>query len=402
MSEVRRLIQQGTLALAVAIIGVAAVLPSLFGSSVASAAQVTSRKITMSSSAPGATGVTYTASFVTPTGGTIQGVVIDFCANSPLLGDTCTTGSGSLTGFTLGGTTPSVSQTGLSGTGSWTAASSSPFNTLKYTNGSATSISASTTITVTISGVTNPTPAAYPGSFYARIALFATSAAATSYTSTSPGAYVDAGGDALSTAQNISITAKVFETLSFCVFQVTCGTAASLTLGDPTTGALSSSSAYANGNAWYTIATNAGSGVSVVMRGTTLCNTSVAACQSGTASVNTITPLTTTPTAVSTGTGTEQFGMCVDKNASAPLTTAAAYTDSLAACHGIATGVLSTANTFGFDNTAVISASGSQVVSSSAAVPVVTGSFVFAANIAPTTEAAIYTTSLNMVATSTF
>ena len=401
MKDFRRLAHQGLLAVTASVIGVAALLPVVLNGS-ASAAQVSSRKITMSSSAPGATGVTYTASFVTPTGGTIQGVVIDFCANSPLIGDTCTTGSGSLTGFTLGGATPTVSQTGLGAGGTWSAASSSPFNTLKYTNASAGSISGGTTITITMSSVTNPTPAAYPGSFYARILLFSTAAAATSYTSTVPGTYVDGGGDALSTAQSISITAKVFETLSFCVYTGSCGTAPTLKLGDTITGALSTSNAYVNADSKYDLATNAGSGVSVVMRGTTLCNTSGVACQSGSASANTITPAAANGVFNGAAIGTEKFGMCADVNGSATLSTDATYVDSVAACHGLTTGILATANTFGFDNTNVVSASGSEVVKSTAAVPAVTGGFAFAADVAPTTEAGIYTTSLNMVATSTY
>ncbi len=265
-------------------------------------------------------------------------------------------------------------------------------------------MTASTPFTINFTaGITNPTTAT---SFYARILTFATGNATgyapantTGNTPTS-GTFVDNGGDALSTASNISITAKVFETLSFCVFQTSCGTAPSLTLGDPTTGALSSSSAYINSNAKYTLATNAGTSVTVVMKGTTLCNTVGAPCQSGAASANTITPMTTTPAAFTTG--TEQFGMCADKNGSAALTVATAYHDTINNCNGQATGIYVGTSLFGFDNTAVVGASGSTVLTSTGAVPSVTGGFTFLGDIANTTEAGTYTTSLNMIATSVF
>lgn len=405
MKELKRLAQQAVAAVVVAVVAVVGIIPSLVGNGVASAAEVTSRSITMTSSAPGAT-ANYTVQFTTATTGNIQGVVVDFCANDPLPGDTCSTGSGTtLNGFTIGGSPSVTVNSGLTGT--W-ATTNSTAHTLIYSNASGGSVSSGTAISLTINNVTNPTSnnsPAYPATFYARILTYATSGAATSYTSTSIGSPVDSGGDALSTVQSINITAKVFETLSFCVYTGSCGTAPSLTLGDTTTGALSSSNTYVNANAKFDLATNAGSGVSVVMRGTTLCNTVGAACQSGTASSNTITPIPvgSSPTAMNGSTGTEQFGVCVDKNSSAALTIDSYYVDSLANCHGLTTGILSTANTFGFDNANVTGASGSELVHSTGAVPSVTGGgFAFAANIAPTTEAGIYTTSLNMVATSTY
>ncbi|HSX47483.1 MAG TPA: hypothetical protein VLF63_01790, partial [Patescibacteria group bacterium] len=216
------------------------------------------------------------------------------------------------------------------------------------------------------------------------------------------GTFIDSGGIALSTASNISITSKVFETLTFCVFQSSCGTAPALTLGDPTTGALSTSNAFVNANSQYTLATNAGSGVSVTMTGTTLCRPG-GTCTTG-ANAFTISAIGSTPTTSSTG--TEQFGMCADVTGSSALTTAAAYTDSINACHGLTTGSYSGTSQFGFNDSASAggtnNAAGSQVLSSTGAVPSFTGTFGFLGNIAATTEAGVYATSLNLVATGTF
>lgn len=397
------------------LLGLVVAAPSLLIAGTAAASgQVSSRSIAISSSAPGASGVTYTVKFTTATAGNIEGVVVDFCANSPLPGDTCSTGAGTtLNGFTIGAS-PSVTQTGLN-SGTW-ATTNSTANTLIYSNGTATtSVPASTVVTLTISNVTNPTPSSYPGSFYARILTYSTNTGATAYTSTSPGSYVDNGGDALSTASNISITAKVFETLSFCVFNSSCGTAPTLTLGDPTTGALSTSNAYATNesgtnSAQYTLSTNAGGGVSVTMTGKTLCRSATPGTDcvpaAGNYSADTITPIGT-PAAVLTK-GSEQFGMCADTTgATGGLVTQAPYKDTTNNCHGQTTtsNVYSGTSLFGFDDTTSTgtnSTGGSLVLKSTGAVSTYTGSFMFLADIAATTEAGIYTTSLNMVATSTF
>ncbi len=324
---------------------------------------------------------------------TTQELIVDFCSNTPLVSDTCS--------FTSSTVPTIASPTSSLGTAT-TVGSGSPIHTIKVTGLTMTGASPYT-ISFT-AGVTNPTT---PTSFYARVFTYATGNASgytpanTSGNTPTLGSYVDSGGVALSTASNISVTSKVFETMSFCVFQTSCGTAPTLTLGDPTTGALSSSNAYINSNAQYTLATNAGSGSSVTMTGTTLCRPG-GSCATG-ASAFTISALTTTPVVLTTG--TEQFGMCADKNSSAALTVAAAYTDAINNCHSLATGIYAGTSKFGFDDSASTgtnSAAGSQVLSSSGAVPSVTGSFTFLGDIAATTEAGIYTTSLNLVATGTF
>src|SRR6266568_4709467 len=62
------------------------------------AAQVQSRSIEMSSSAVGTTGTSYNVGFNVATTGTVAGIVIEFCDNTPIIGDTTCTLP---TGFTL-------------------------------------------------------------------------------------------------------------------------------------------------------------------------------------------------------------------------------------------------------------------------------------------------------------
>lgn len=392
MKELKRLAQQASIAVVAAIVAVVGIAPSLFGSVASADGQVLSRSITMSSSAPGASGVSYAVTFTPATTITNPDYLVDFCSNDPLVGDSCTATAGTdVPNFgsataKIGATTMTVATIG-SGRGLKITGTST------YTSGTPT--------TITISNVTNPTAVA---SFYARIIVYANGAAGTN-TSDSPGTYKDYGGVALSTASNISITAKVFETLTFCVYQTSCGTAPSLALGDTTTGALSSTNAYVNSNAKYDLATNAAGGVTVAMRGTTLCRSNTLSdCNTGSPSVFTISSMGAT--AVVKSIGSEQFGMCADVTGSAVLTVATPYHDTVGNCNGITTGTYAGGDKFGFDDntlTGTNSASGSTVMSSTAAVPSVTGDeFAFLGDVAPTTEAGIYTTSLNMVATSTF
>ncbi len=362
---------------------------------IASAGQVSTRSITLSDSTPAATGVTYAVTFTPATSVTHPDVIIDFCSNDPLVGDTCTATAGTDTP-NFGSATASSGWT-LSTIGSGRGVKLTT-TTLSFTNG--------TPVTITLSNVTNPSNTA---TFYGRILTYLTGGAGTN-TSASPGSYVDYGGTALSTASNITITSKVFETLTFCVYQSSCGTAPSLTLGDPTTGALSTSNAYVNSNAQYTLATNASNGVNVTMLGTTLCRSTGANCATG-ASQYTISSVGTTSTPPNTGTeaistGTEQFGMCADKNSSTALTVNTTYNDTVNNCHGITTGIYTGTSLFGFNDTSSAggtnSTGGSQVISSTGAVPSMSGSFTFMGDIAPTTEAGLYTTTLKMIATGTF
>lgn len=359
--------------------------------------QITSRSITMSTSNPG-TAATYSLTFTPVT--TEQELIVDFCSNDPLVGDQCSFSTGTVP--TISSPTSSVGTASSVGSGT-------PVHTIKVTGLTMTGGSPFT-INFT-AGITNPTT---PVSFYARVLTYAT-AGAGSYVpgNSSPatptlGSPVDTGGIALSTASSIGITSKVFETLTFCVYTGTCGTAPNLILGDPTTGALSSGGAFMNDDTKYDLATNAGSGVVVTMKGTTLCRPG-GTCTTGT-NAFTISAIGLTPALSSVG--SEQFGMCAFKNGSSALTVANQYADpgtgincdpATLGSSGSYTG----SSKFGMDDsntatTGTASTGGSQVLTSSGAVPSVTGRLAFLGNISLTTEAGVYTTSLNLVATGTF
>ena len=363
-----------------------------FWSSPALAGQATTRSITMSSSTPSAGSVTYTLTFTPVTNG--QEFILDFCSNSPIIDDNCTA--------TAGTDVPNTTSGAASG---WTVASLSGNHTLRFTGGTLT---ATTPKTVTITGIVNPSNSGSAGSFYARLLTYTTGNASGYTPGSTPtlGSYVDYGGIALTTTNNINITSKVFETLSFCVYQGSCtsgsGNAPNLILGDQTTGTLSISNNYINADTLYTLATNAGVGVNVVVKGNTLCRDSTPSnCTTGSADPNTITPHSSTASALGAA-GSEQFAMCANKNGSTALSVDTVYDDTVNNCTGLTTGTYSGSSLFGWDNTAATGSAGSRVLYSSGAVPTVNGSFVFGAGISATTEAGIYTTTLNMIATATF
>ncbi|HET6863644.1 MAG TPA: hypothetical protein VFH37_00355 [Candidatus Saccharimonadales bacterium] len=387
--------------------------------SVSANGQVTSRKITMSNSAVGATSVVYHVSFIPTVTSTLGGIVVDFCANDPVVGDTSCTYP---TGFSLGSSASVTNIAGIGTGGTWGTASSlqcsaaaSNLQVLFLTNATAQApTGGATPITFDINGITNSST---NGVFYARIVTFNTNTNATSQYTCSGGGFttrpasfanqIDYGGVALSTTQNVLITSKVFETLSFCVFQTSCGTQAQLTLGDPNTG-LSATNAYVNNNAKYTLATNAQTGLSVQMFGLTLCRAAsltLANCPATpTASANTITAIGSTEATKTTG--TEQFGMCV--NAITGTTAQSPYDDNGTGNNcstGIATGTYAGTSKFGFDDTAATgtnSSTGDTVLTSAGAVNSASSQFAFLGDITATTEAGLYTTTLNLVATGTF
>ncbi len=411
--KIKAISLRATAIIASLILATGSLLPVLiFSGGVASATGLLEpREINMSNSAAGATGVTYDVSFTTTALYQLNGIVVDFCANDPIPGDTCNTGSGtSLNNFSLG-SSPSVTSTGLN-TGTWTATTNAtaPYTTLMYASNCTTSCdNTSTNVTLTISNVTNPTPSTYPGSFYARIFTYSTSTGATGYTSTSIGTPVDDGGDALSTTETINVQAKVFETLDFCVYTSACGTAPQAKLGASSTEALSTASTYGSSNVKYDLGTNAKNGVTVTMTGTTLCSAltlSYSNCE-GATPAPTIAAMGSTATAPVTG--TPQFGMCAD-----PITgVTAASTYSSTTCPALVEGTAYTPGSgllagtdYGFNDSSssggTNSTGGSTILTSTGPVAQATGYLAFIANISSTTPSGIYNADLNLVATSNF
>ena len=246
------------------------------------AAQITGRSFTLSSSAGAATSVEYDfdADAVPTTGSTIQSVQAL----------ACTTASGSCTtptGFDASSATLDTQPAGLGDASGWTDASTAgALRVEKPTNGT----TPSGAVDIDWGGVTNPT--AVNTTFFLRVTTYSDS-----YTTS-----VDTGTVAVSTAEQITVSASVDETLTFCVGTsgVTTSSCAGATGSAVNLGTLSSSST-SSSTSQFGVTTNAESGYSVTLNGTTL-----------TSGSNTISALASQTAAT---TGTEQFGINLVANA---------------------------------------------------------------------------------------
>ncbi len=405
---------------------VAAVLPALI-SARAGAASITSRKITMSNSKWAATGVTYAVSFnVSSTwSGNLDGIVVDFCAGTPIIGDTanCAKPSNMSVPGTLGASSFKVNGTTVGGTYTASQLNTNRTFILSYASGAHAAPTAGQSVTLDITGVTNPDLG--NNTFYARIYTYNAAAGATGYTLANPSngaTYVDAGGVALSTANDLVITAKVQERLQFCITTAaqctTAGTEKDTTganrtvavnLGD-TNGVLDTASNYVNSNVKMYIQTNAQGNAVVVLKGDTLCNpmpTFGTTC-SGSGGTS-ITPIGATGTAYAIG--TEQFGFCA--TTAAGTTVATPYgdgvlnTDTATQCSaapnnsGTGTTNTTTAVKYGFDQTNTNSATGSTVLTKAPGA-ITSHTLSFMGSVANTTKAGIYGTALQFIATGTY
>jgi hypothetical protein len=418
--------------LVAAVLVVASLTPLLTTKKAEAYGLVTNRSIQMSSSAAGAGSVSYLVSFRVATDATdFKGIVVDFCSNTPVLGDTCSGTVGTdVPNLT---TSPTVTTTGAGvgniGSG-WTADDLNSGRTLTLTNTSAFNPAAATDYFFTITGVTNPSDVAGAntvGSFFARIYTFQNDA-----TSNHPGGYtptnlatnipIDAGGVALSTAAEITVTAKVAERLVFCVYTLgdgnDCGegggsnvkSGTSVALGD-TNGVLSPLGPYVSAynstpnpdqGTRFSITTNASFGATVRLKGTTL-----------TSGGNTISACTNQATCGSTP-GTEQFGLCLYQAAGSGLAVDTFYDGDSAgntstACSGSSNtagtgstgGDNSAAYTFDDSGTGTTSTYGDDLGVKTAG-DYSTANISFLGNIGNATQAGIYTTTLTFIATGVY
>jgi hypothetical protein len=358
----------------------------------------TNRQIEMSSSTAGASGITYSVSFTTASTSPIEGIVIDFCDNDPIIGDSCTYTSGQSVNI---GSATIGSVTGPSNSAFTIASQTSPL--LVLTNAAASgSVASGTAVSFTLSNVTNPnysscTSGAAPNcTFFARVLTYSTTAGATGYLPANPAntaAPVDAGGVALSTNANVVVTAKVEEQIDFCVYtgnNCTSG-GSSITLGDAD-GVLSTAGPYVDKNTKYDISTNASSGAIIRLKGDTL--------KSGSNSITAI-----GGTGAASSPGSAQFGLCSYESAGSNLTPSSPYNN------GSCSGTTQTAGTgstggdnsalFAFNTTNTLSTYGEQIATAAAGNPS-TGTIAFIGNIPVSQVAGIYSTTLTFVATGTY
>jgi hypothetical protein len=344
----------------------------------ASALQVTSRSITASSSKATDIHVKYKVGFTTATTSNIGGIVVDFCSNDPIIGDSCTAPGG----FDINKATTTVtSQTNITGFAIDTTNSTA--NKLIITKTTATSVSTGVGIIYelgdgTTTGFTNPTAV---GSYYARIYTYATEAAAQAHNQGTPTGYVDYGGIALSTAAVINITAKVQETLSFCVYKATCGDDPSFTIGHAAgTATIIDSSVLDTATALFSLSTNANGGVAIRMKGDTL--------KSGANDINAKNPAG----AITAGATTEAFGFYASTPGSGILFDNA---------YGSTTSDYQLINTGGGAGD-VTTTYGGQFAHLSAPVSGSVTTLTFGATASNTTPAGTYTATEQIIATGTF
>jgi hypothetical protein len=336
------------------------------------AGEVSPRSIEMSDATASATGVTYHVNFTAATTGILEGIVIDFCDNDPLIGDSCTAPSG----FSVGATPTFANLTGTNPTTGWTATSLNTGRTFVLTNGSGGSVSASTAISFDITNVSNPDTPDHP--FYARILTYANSTDATNYAAGSEGSYTDSGGAALSTTLGVSVTARVMETLSFCVYHATCGDDPSISIGHgPDT--ILDASAVNTADDDFSISTNAGSGVAVLMKGGTLTSGSNTIPAAGSPSGS------ATPAAITAGTAA--FGM---------------YLSTVGTGMSAATTYAGAGGAYGLDTANLSSTYGDTIATSLSVLNASVCTMQFGATADNTTPAGIYTVSEELIATGTF
>lgn len=392
---------------------ITAVLPLLISKKVSAYGLLTTREIRISSSATSATGVSYLVQFNAGTTATVKSIVVDFCANSPILNATCTATVG--TTVPNLGASPSVDTNGGVGIGNigtgWTAGQLNSNRTLTLTKAAGVAMTAGTSYYFTINSVANPSTL---GTFYGRILTFpndVTSNYAAGYTATNLDTNVptDAGGVALSTAAQITVTSKVPERLLFCVYTAGAGndctgkTGTSVLLGD-TSGALDPAGPYLDRTAKFSITTNASGNAIVRAKGITL-----------TSGAFTIDPIGGGTAEANSIAGTEQFGFCTFQSAGAGLTVDIDYdgddgtapaddcsTTSQTAGTGTPGGVGGNGDTSFAFITGELTATYGSTIATKPAGDYSTATLAFVGNISNITEAGIYITTMTFIATGTY
>jgi hypothetical protein len=229
----------------------------------------------------------------------------------------------------------------------------------------------------------------------------------TAYTSTNVGTNVpvDAGGAALSTAAQISLTSKVQEEINFCVFSIassgTCGDSPTVALGN-NNGVLSTAGPFVDENTEYTVQTNASNGANVNIVGNTL------QANGGAFSIPGLIAATTPATPATTS----MFGLCTYETGNTgpniTITPATSYNGGTGHLCSTVTQTAGTTSTGGsgsgvqffFDpsSTSTIGATYGNTVSTVVAGNTDTGVLAFMAEIQISQQAGIYTSAMSLIA----
>jgi len=349
------------------------------------AATLTSRSIVLSNSAASATGVNYLVQFTTPSN--IQSIIIEFCGDSPVIGTACDQTASTTTGLPSFAAA-SATFTNVSGLTNWSYVASQW--RLRFTKNTGSTVGAGSTVSFVIGNVANMHVAR---SFYARIYTYADTGygGSSPYVSaTNPGNYADGGGFALSTTTSFTISARVMESLIFCVSgsapSASCsGTSPpNVNLGHGSASILDSSQVD-SATVYAQISTNAQSGAILSLKSGASCaglsNDSGNSC-----------PITaqnngSSPAVLVAGSG--QFGVGV---------TGASGLNAVTKYDGSG----GKSNYDPSTSTGVRSAYGDIVASSSTPLDNTTASLKFSASASTTTPAGVYTTAISVTATGTY
>jgi hypothetical protein len=312
----------------------------------ASAVQITNRKVVIGNSAPSAV-TTYNFTFTVPTTGTpIKSASFTACTTAS---GTCTAPSN----FSATAATLTSQPTGMGAAAGWTLSNTA--GAFKLVN-AANATNPSGSQTVSFTGATNPDSA--NATFFIRMATFSGSDWAT-------GA-LDNGVVAASTAGVVTVNANVDETLTFTLAATTVPLG---TINASTTG---------SGTSTMTVGTNGTYGYSVSYNPTTTL----------TSGANTITALASQ---TASQIGQKQFGINLRDNA-----TPNVGSDKTGAAGGTVAANYNTADSFMF-NTA-----GDVIATASGPVNTTTYTTSYIANVTTDTAAGAYSTSINYIATANF
>jgi hypothetical protein len=280
------------------IISVGIVVAAVTPLNVGATTTLTPRNVTLGSSAASAA-TTYTATFTTSANETIKSVKFELC-DSPLEGAACTqpaAGSVLAAGLNTGGPTSSEFSAFAAGTGGQAATATTFWITESVTGATVTN---GGSYTIQLTNVTNPSSANY--SYYVRV---------TTYANANGTGQNEFGAVAVSTANQITVTGNMPESLIFCV-GITISTDCS-TIGGGTTVDFGTFSPLttSTGTSVMQASTNADSGYVITINGTTMTSGSNNIPAMGTQSTNS----TGCSPSCTSLTGTSQFGTNVRDNA---------------------------------------------------------------------------------------
>jgi len=328
----------------------------------ASAAQITARKLTLSTSSPASSAATttYTFNFTVPSATVIKSAEAVIC----------TTASGACstpTGFSNSSSTLASQPTNLGDASGWTVSTATAGKLRLSKTGNSAAPTGSQT--VVFGNVQNPTTT--NTTFFARINTYSDDSWTTG---------IDSGVVAASTATQIDLTGTMDESLTFCtgtsITGQNCGTVSGSSIDFGTF----SSSSTSSGTSVMAASTNGISGYSITINGTTLtCGTcsgspTIAALSSQTAS----------------STGTAQFGTNLVDNATPNVGANVTGTGT-----ATATANYGTADQFRF-------VTGDSVASAAAATNANTFTVSYIVNVPGSQAAGTYTATMTYICTATF